>query len=358
MRISKDALKGYLLEEVLAYLIKGAGYRLLVDPSQDPRDLDRKQNGLVVKGRGSDHQVDVLGQLYWIPAFTFPIRLFVEAKCRKTKTGISAVRNAIGVLLDINQNNSPTRENNEFYQKYQYVYALFSTSGFSENATDMAIAHQISLVDLSGNEFDELKLKIDTVAGQISGSSIQTGGLNNIRDVLRSSLGTWPEGIDRRHSRHEDDFREKLVPVKEIAEEYGALFIAMANGPFALLLKAGNPGSFLRYAKSKPSHDVVISWNLDENGGKTWKISPSSNPSVYSLSFRLPSKLAEYVFGNVNGYRERALQVKNSFFSSLSIYHIDEKQDYIFKLRYNSEETKKYIDELRNNQNASRKDLL
>lgn len=102
MRINKDTLKGYILEEVLAYLIRTTGYKLLVDASQDPRDLENRGNGLVVKGRGAVHQVDVLGELQWIPAFTFPLRLFVEAKFRRGKTGIDAVRNAVGVLLDVN----------------------------------------------------------------------------------------------------------------------------------------------------------------------------------------------------------------------------------------------------------------
>ena len=80
MRISEESLRGYILEEVLAYLIRTTGYELLVDPSQDPRELGRKGSGLVVKGRGAVHQVDVLGELKWIPAFTFPLRLIVEAK--------------------------------------------------------------------------------------------------------------------------------------------------------------------------------------------------------------------------------------------------------------------------------------
>lgn len=123
--MDKDALKGYILEEVLAYLIRTTGYALLVDPQQDPRDLAKRGNGLVVKGRGSEHQVDVLGQLEWTPAFTFPLRLFVEAKFRTKKTGIDAVRNAIGILLDINQNNSPTREQ-KFSFKNINMFTRFS----------------------------------------------------------------------------------------------------------------------------------------------------------------------------------------------------------------------------------------
>jgi len=34
MQISKETLKGYILEEILAYLIRTTGYELLVDPNQ------------------------------------------------------------------------------------------------------------------------------------------------------------------------------------------------------------------------------------------------------------------------------------------------------------------------------------
>jgi hypothetical protein len=52
---TKAALRGYLLEEVLAWLLRGSGYRLLVDPSQDPDEPAMKGNGLCVKGRGAEH---------------------------------------------------------------------------------------------------------------------------------------------------------------------------------------------------------------------------------------------------------------------------------------------------------------
>lgn len=102
MPISRETLRGYVLEEILAKLIQNTGYRLLVDAAQDPDQLTNRSNGLAVRGRGGVHQVDVLGQLKWIPAFTFPIRLFVEAKARSGTSGIETVRNALGVLTDVN----------------------------------------------------------------------------------------------------------------------------------------------------------------------------------------------------------------------------------------------------------------
>ena len=158
--MSVESFKGKVLEEVLAYLIRNSGYQLLVDPSQDPDELSRRGNGLVVRGRGAVHQADVLGQLGWIPAFTFPIRLFVEAKWhRQSRTGLVDVRNAVGVLQDVNQNyttqNGPGRQ--RLIRRFNYCYSLFSTTGFTAPAQEMALAHQISLIDLSGPEFNELR---------------------------------------------------------------------------------------------------------------------------------------------------------------------------------------------------------
>src|SRR5215218_1385060 len=122
----RDAAHGYLLEEVLAWLIRNAGYRLLVDSTQDTKQLARRGAGLVVRGRGGVHQADVLGELAWIPAFTFPVRLFVEAKYRGNKIGLPEVRAAVGIVDDLNQNYSPLFAGSlASVQRYSYRYALF-----------------------------------------------------------------------------------------------------------------------------------------------------------------------------------------------------------------------------------------
>ena len=63
----KAQFKGYILEEVLAYLIRTSGYSLIdTAPSNDP-DLFSGTNGLNLRGRGTNHQIDILGELNWIP---------------------------------------------------------------------------------------------------------------------------------------------------------------------------------------------------------------------------------------------------------------------------------------------------
>lgn len=270
MKISKEALQGYILEEMLAYLIRNTGYRLLVDDVQDPQELGWERNGLVVKGRGAVHQVDVLGELMWIPAFTFPLRLFVEAKFREEKTGISIVRNAVGAMLDINQNNLPqsTRTNGgnpQLRPKYQYVGAIFSTSGFSQPAMDMALAHGISLVDLGISGFEELLNQISETAQEIVNSfrvSDSTRGefIHALRSALRNELRTQP------HISYEDrnrlrglnkDLLDKITPSLkggvDAVKEMNELLVGMGQGPYMIVLKADNINNFIMYATHNPS---------------------------------------------------------------------------------------------------------
>lgn len=345
MPISKNALKGYILEEVLAYLIRNAGYKLLVTPEQDPRELDWRGNGLVVKGRGGVHQVDVLGELEWIPAFTYPIRLFLEAKFRKMPVGVYEVRNAIATLVDINQNISPIREQKEFYQRYQYVYALFSTSGFSKSASQLAIAHQISLIDLGEQQFNNLLNSINESADRIYEILPSTNNriIASIRYLLRKRLETIPQQIAKKVRErlyiHDDlsSLEESLSSTINTARQYGELFVGMANGPFMLLLKADNPQQFISYARERPQHNVMIGWSRKKDEGKTWVITPLEDEKAYRLTFRLPTLLAKWIFESQKEFaetRRRALAIKERFFSSISIYRRVAGRDYLFRLLF------------------------
>jgi hypothetical protein len=69
-----------------------------------PEALDWKRGALVVRGRGADHQADVLGNFALTPAFSLPIRMFLEAKSYSASCGLPIVRNAHGVIHDVNEN--------------------------------------------------------------------------------------------------------------------------------------------------------------------------------------------------------------------------------------------------------------
>jgi len=344
--ITRDSLRGYILEEVIAYLISGAGYRLLVHPDQDSDNLIKRGNGLGVKGRGSDHQADVLGELLWIPAFTFPLRLFVEAKFRDGKAGIDTVSNAVGVLSDINQRNLIERDMSRFPRYYRYEYALFSTSGFSSRAIDMAITHQISLIDLSGDEFSDLRSEVTRSAEALiywldeqyelqRGETIRRGRfVSSVRNTLRRELRTWPTSVPWPQNQDIPIDYHALSPAIEVARRYHELFIAMAGGPFMLLLKERTPGEFINYANRRRRHTVRIHWSERVDQGRTWTITPSENSQAYALTFRLPDRIADWIFTRPDLSHRRALQVKETYFSDITVYRHIEGEGYLYRLEY------------------------
>lgn len=363
MKISREALRGYILEEVLAYLIRNTGYRLLVDAVQDPTELGWERNGLVVKGRGAVHQVDVLGELMWIPAFTYPLRLFVEAKFRGEKTGISIVRNAVGTMLDINQNNLPqsTRANDgnpQLRPKYQYVGAIFSTSGFSQPAMDMALAHGVSLIDLRIPGFQPLLEGITETADtilrtfqqdQTNGDGIPANGENHpargeftqaLRLALRRELCTQPymDFEDGEHVRQiKQDLIEQITPLLrasvESAEELGELFVGMGQGPYMIVLKADNRARFLEFTRNNPAHNVHITWSSRVNEGRTWFIEPQGYQNGYRLSFKLPDVIGDWIFSERNVLRA-AMNAKQKFFSNITIYRHENGNDSLIRLNF------------------------
>lgn len=358
MRISKETLRGYILEEVLAYLIRNTGYELLVDSAQDPDELATRGHGLVVKGRGTVHQADVLGQLRWIPAFTYPLRLFVEAKFRTGKTGVEVVRNAVGTLLDINQKISSNEAGTPFRQRYLYAAAIFSTSGFSSLAAEMAFAHQISLIDLGTPEFepllDSIRQTADAVTAQVpspdrgkrdedaeQGDALPVEDISRgafiaaLRRAFRAELGILPEIGPAIYAQLGAPafLAQSITPTLHAAQDFNELFVGMANGPFMLVLRAADPGRFLAYAHQYPAHEISIRWTSREDEGRTWTVRPSADPEAYELKFRLPEKLSDWIFTSPN-VRQAALDAKQQFMSDITIYRYEQHRDLLIRLRY------------------------
>jgi hypothetical protein len=366
--MQRDAAHGYVLEEVLAWLIRNAGYRLLVDPVQDERELERRGAGLVVRGRGGVHQADVLGELAWIPAFTFPIRLFVEAKFRGKK-----VRAAVGIVGDLNQNFSPVYSRAyPATQRYSYRYALFSTSGFTKTAVDMATAHQISLVDLRAPGFSDL---LTLVRGSVSAlfGRDDRGGIRvsnrEIRLRVRGVLGTWPIDVEplplpeqiavvapgelfepedmpearepAQRSQHVptgDDFARFERHLEEGVGAFHEFFLGVPNGPFLLLLRADDPLAFLAFARDHPSHDVHITWDWEDENGQEWQIRPVADQGAYELRFALPEGLADWIFERAEEATKQAARAKRRYLSRISVYRNEDGHDEVFSLNYQPSE--------------------
>jgi hypothetical protein len=332
--MKKGQFKGYLLEEALAYLIRTCGYTLISSASTDDPDLSNESNGLNLRGRGAKHQIDVLGELNWIPAFTYPLRLMIEAKFRNEKTGIDVIRSEVGILADVNENYFMPNDST-VKPRYRYVSAVFSTSGFSEPAVDMAIAHQIQLGDLNIEEYDSLKQKINEITDVIynGNDDISKKDAQKLRKELRHQLYNNIE---------EDTTNDAILELADfIKNDYKELFIGMSKGGFMLLMKADNPEEFISHIKEHGSHDVVIYWQ-DIDNGKKWTINPVEGN--YSLTFALPKKIHDYIFRVSADRYSEALNQKDIHFSKICITYYDREEDreYIVNLKYDRRNFDRY----------------
>ncbi|MCB4763225.1 MAG: hypothetical protein LGB78_04905 [Sulfurovum sp.] len=344
--MQKGQFKGYILEEVLAYLIRTSGYKLITKPPLNDPDITERKNGLNLRGRGADHQIDVLGELNWIPVFDFPLRLLVEAKFRNEKTGIDVIRSEVGILADVNQNYIVHARRDKVKPRYRYASTVFSTSGFSTPAVDMAVAHQIQLADLSLKEYDGLKRKINNFTDLIyeengysgaEGSEINLDSqiVKKIRTYLRSTLNNIYPHPDGAISKKVMKTVDNLITF--VKDDYKELFIGMSQGGFMLLLKAENPDVFVKYAKENPTHNIKIHWRT-VGGGKEWEITPMDDTS-YKLIFKLPDKLHNLIYKIAEDKFESAINEKERHFSKISITYHDERddRDYIFNLKFKRE---------------------
>ena len=338
--MKKAQFKGYLLEEALAFLIRTSGYTLITRTHPDDPDLSNGHNGLKLRGRGATHQIDVLGELKWIPAFTYPMRLMIEAKFRNEKTGIDVIRGEVGILADVNENYFMP-DDSTIKARYQYVSAVFSTSGFSRQAVDMAIAHQVQIGDLSIEEYDKLKQTINEATDEIfvDNDELSKEDAVNFRQEFRKILFSEDSRVNLSYNLIENDSVGRLSSA--IKNDYHKLFIGMSKGGFMLLLKADNPEKFIDHIKRYGSHDIVIHWR-DINNGKKWEIKPVVGD--YRLTFALPEKLHGYIYKLAENRYEAALNQKDIHFSKICITYYDELEDreYIINLKYSRENFRRY----------------
>jgi hypothetical protein len=155
--------------------------------------------------------------------------------------------------------------------------------------------------------------------------------LEQLRAVLRSRLGTVPrenlqEIIDAGVAPGFD-----VEAAVRAASSTGELFMGMASGPYMLVLKADDPEAFLRYVRQNPAPEVSIRWSGENR--ETWYVVPRFEVQGFRLTFRLPKRLAAWIFTSRNS-RVAALTAKSEFFASITLYRHSEEGDQLIRLRY------------------------
>jgi hypothetical protein len=337
---SKETIGGYILEEALAHLIRNNGYRLIEDASEDPDTLEHAGHGLLVRGRGAKHQADVLGELELPSPFTLPIRLFVEAKHRKARCSLRDVRNAHGVISDVNEHYGT--DHSKRYQRplrrFQYRYSLFSTSGFGPDAQSFGLAQQISLVDLSGPAFETLRAVVDTSAVNLHQYAHATGmnslSLGQMRQSLRMALGSTQFAAANPMGSNSNRLTTELPP--DVALEWATQFaenltetgvgdagllLGFPSAPFVLVLRPDNVDALIRFIEVHGS-DIRVDIRferLDQPAGD-WTISPEGDPDAFTLRFGLPGVLERWLLTAPDVARRRAMAAKVDLLSTISVF--------------------------------------
>lgn len=308
--MNKQQVKGYLLEIVLSKLIEVNGYEIITENNipyehgvpYGEEEIVSKHNGLNVRGRGGYHQFDTLGTFKITPPFVYPLRLFVEAKCYASiKVGIDRVRMGVGILNDINTNYATVGLNTEqlSIKRYQYHYAIFSTSGFSKPAQRYAIAHKIHLIDLSSDVYKDIISLIEQIVDKLmDNSDIDDSVFNSFKklfsEFIHDGVGYYRGSYYCRYEYLFDVDLINLIMVLKNNIENQFIYLATINSVHMIPLLANY--EFNELLKSNPHQQVSIHFNSEKPD--EWIIVPIVNNDEIprlSIRFTLPELLRDYM---------------------------------------------------------------
>lgn len=343
-------LKGLILEEAVAKLLADSGYRLITEKRYDPESLDVGPNGLRVRGRGGQHQADALGELVITPIFSDRLRLFVEAKWKqktKAKIGINVVRNAIAVLTDVNQWLRSEGKRGRARALPQYKSAIFSITGYTADALDMAAAYNIFLVDLSIAAFAGLRAAVDKLGdvivakapkikrnGRASTTDTTLKGdlvralIRNSRLVLVRSEQDAQQELEDKYEDLEQQLGSEFREFDQALNGDSKLYFASTSTGHLVVMKARDRRKFGDALESERPLKARITYNPQDTGGAwTMRLSGEDNsPGVTAvLDFSLPKEILATIQDQEGDEQRRrlALGEKQRHFGSFWIIGTD-----------------------------------
>lgn len=337
-------VRGVILEEFVVKLLHNAGYRILSE--NEGNEIRNGHSGLELQGRGEWHQVDALVGYDHTPAFIYPIRLIVEAKAylpisyTNGHVGLPIIRNAVGVLKDINENYfSHSVQYEELkYRRFNYSYAVFSLNGFTKNAQRYAIAHQIFLIQYYYNHlFDEIRrilfrIKQDNLF--LLFPSLREIRLHQFRSYLRNRFGTGEQSNSYDIFLNEEGNYIIEQMIRALHKIRGSYF-GLLNGEYPIHITSKSP-------ISNVGNRDLIDAEVYIKGAKYITMKFADN----KLFFELPDYLAE-LFQRVWEEKKLVAQQKQRVISYISLTGIIDgiKRSIIIKL--NQDWLNEYIESLK-----------
>jgi hypothetical protein len=317
--------RGLILEELVLHLLTLVGYRI-VTPGEE--GTQQGHSGLEVRGRGEWHQIDALAAFDRTPAFMYPLRLLLEAKCyaRGRPVGIEVARNAVGVLKDVSENYftyTPLGPAGTAVQvpRFNYHAAIFSTSGYTSSAQRFAIAHQIFLI-----QYERVPLLEPVVDGLLSLQDQHIRGLGGneveisarLRSDVRQMLKDGQNAVQRADSAlSPEGFEHVRVDVVEPLLRIEGSYFGMLQGRWPMHLLSRKPLPEEAFLGRDEVGCRVYGRDSDR-----WSFVPvglqEGDPSLFRLEFDIPAEVVGFV-REARGDPFALAQVKQEHFSYLDL---------------------------------------
>jgi hypothetical protein len=312
-------IRGMLLEEAVLQLLRTAGYVVVEKAGSDPT-LRNGHSGLEVLGRGGRHQIDSVADFRISAPFSYPQRLFVEAKCFSPQypVGLPIIRNAVGVLKDVSEWWNPPSGSGGIAStgRYHYQYALFSASGYTLDAERYAFAQDIYLIPYERSRFIAPVIQAirqltheDFEAEVWNAINVDIGRLrHSIRGLLRGrpiELIQLPNTATR-----------AIIRFTEAVSMIRGTLLAVIGRRFPVHLI---PAPFLDVRELRDHYEVRIYWD-----DWSWYLVDTSN-SQQLFSFDLPPELFNLYAEDGRLTESRALDLKSNILSRFyAILNVEE----------------------------------
>lgn len=149
-----DQIAGAVLEEAVLSTIGTAGF-LPVEDLHGDSCINPDKPPVTIRGRGTDHQIDIVADPVLGYVFSNPARLLIEAKAyaENRPVRLDVVRNAVGTLKDLSEFWRPPDAGLVGAKRYHYRYAIFATTNFTRGAQEYAFAQDVYLLPLRRSAF-------------------------------------------------------------------------------------------------------------------------------------------------------------------------------------------------------------
>lgn len=352
---SINQIRGALLEEIVLLLLDRSGYRRIKAGEEGTRN---GRAGLEVEGRGSHHQIDALVSPVHSHAFIYPIRLMVEAKCETSPVGLATVRSVVGTLFDINQNFLARRVGGGRevrVQRFNYHAALFAANGYSDNAEQFALAHQVFLIDYS--HVAAMRPVVEALLAlqpEDFGEAAQRRGRHNLTEMRRAfgdliSTGQIEQNVGMFSELGVGKVRDRLMSaIRQLRGSYYGMIEGIY--PVHLISRREIPVRLIRQQGIIPCEIRVSD---DE---QTWAFEPSGIPHDSPDFFRLEFTIPEFIADMVNARTEerhvreeaprwlRIAQAKAENISFVDVTAVEEGQLLPFRLALDFNWLNRYIE--------------